>query len=332
MVRLSESAPKRAADIYNSTVAAFAISAAWEIGALDALRETGVLDVAAFAATHDLDDRAAAAMFNALASAGVVVKDGPRVVAGAGIEEIYRHKAFFHWLTVGSVNLFADMSGVLRNKNRVGRFYSRNAPAVSYACRDINRLSFEPAFFGALDALGFEPKAVADLGTGSGERLLQLLTRYPAATGVGLDIAPAALEDAANHLRAAGAGDRIDLVEADATALDADPRFAEVELLTCFMMGHDFWPREACVASLRRLRAAFPNVRRFLLGDTARTRGIPESDMPVFTLAFEVAHDLMGVYLPTLTEWEGVFAESGWTLDKVHRVEIPTDSVIYELS
>ena len=113
--------------------------------------------------------------------------------------------------------------------------------------------------------------------------------------------------------------------------LDADPRFADVEVLTCFMMGHDFWPQEECVATLRRLRAAFPNARRFLLGDTARTRGIPDRDKPVFTLAFETAHDLMGVYLPTLSEWQDAFVESGWTCLKVRPVDIPVDSVVYEL-
>jgi phenylpyruvate C(3)-methyltransferase len=46
--------------------------------------------------------------------------------------------------------------------------------------------------------------------------------------------------------------------------------FAQVDLLTCFMMGHDFRPRDNCVATLQRLRKAFPKARRFLLGDTTR--------------------------------------------------------------
>ncbi|GAA0820741.1 hypothetical protein ACFQVD_33450 [Streptosporangium amethystogenes subsp. fukuiense] len=114
--------------------------------------------------------------------------------------------------------------------------------------------------------------------------------------------------------------------------LAPDPRLEKVEVLTCFMMGHDFWPRERCVTSLRRLREAFPNVRRFLLGDTARTTNIPDRDKPVFTLAFETAHDLMGVYLPTLAEWEDVFEESGWKFLNARAVRVPADSVVYELA
>ncbi|MBK1787879.1 class I SAM-dependent methyltransferase [Prauserella cavernicola] len=325
-------ARERVANVYNSTVAAFAISSAWDVGALDALRERGVVDSAEFAADRGLDRRATQAMFAALAGVGVVTRAGTEIRPGPDFAEFYGSKAFYHWLTIGSVSLFADMANVLETKNRSGEFYQRDAPAIGRACRDINQLAFEPVFWEALDELDFDPKAVGDLGAGSGERLLQLLNRFPVSSGVGLDIAGSVLVDAERHLRDAGVGDRAELIVADATALEPDPRFAEVELLTCFMMGHDFWPRENCVASLSRLREVFPNVRKFLLGDTARTHGIADTRMPVFNLAFEVAHDLMGVYLPTLEEWEGVFAESGWKLDRARRVEVPSDSVIYELS
>jgi hypothetical protein len=97
------------------------------------------------------------------------------------------------------------------------------------------------------------------------------------------------------------------------------------------MMGHDFWPRDRCVASLRRLREVFPGVRRLLLGDTARTASLPDTGKPMFTLAFETAHDLMGVTLPTLDDWSGVFEEAGWRCRNAARVETPADSVVYAL-
>jgi SAM-dependent methyltransferase len=224
------------------------------------------------------------------------------------------------------------MPNILRNENRTGVFYRRNAAAIGYACRDINLHSFDPVFWAAMEGLDFTFGAVADLGCGTGGRLAQIAARYPGTRGVGIDIAPAALRDAQAYLDAAGFGERFSFVQGDARALRPDPRFAEVEVLTCFMMGHDFWPRDECVASLRRIREAFPNVKRFLLGDTARTVGIPDRDKPVFTLAFETAHDLMGVYLPTLEEWAGVFADSGWTCHAVHPVTVPADSVLYELA
>lgn len=325
--------PTYATRIFNSTVAGFAIAAAWEIGALDDLRDRGFVDVQEFCEKYDLHPAAVTSTFAALAAAGVVIRDSAGVILpGPEFAEVYRHKAFFHWLTVGCADLFSDMSNIMRNDFRTGAFYRRDAAAIGFACRDINQHSFDPVFWQAMESLDFDLTTVADLGCGSGGRLAQIAARYPGVRGVGIDIAADALRDAAEHVHAAGFGGRFSFIQADARAIEPDPRYASVEVLTCFMMGHDFWPREQCVRSLRRLRAAFPNVRRFLLGDTARTRGIPDDSKPIFTLAFETAHDLMGVYLPTLSEWESVFEEGGWTCVNVRRVEVPADSVIYELA
>jgi SAM-dependent methyltransferase len=322
----------RVADIFNSTVAGFAVAAAWETGALDELRERDTLAVGTFCADRDLHVPSVRSMFAALAAAGIVVRDGDIVSTGPEFAAVYRHKAFFHWLTVGCAELFANMSTIAHNEARVGSFYRRDAAAIGFACRDINLYSFDPVFWQAMAELDFDFTVVADLGCGSGGRLAQIADRYPGITGVGVDIAPAALREAREYVAATGFGDRFTFIEGDARAIEPDPRFVDVEVLTCFMMGHDFWPRERCVTSLRRLRDAFPNVRRFLLGDTARTVGFPDRDKPVFTLAFETAHDLMGVYLPTLAEWADVFAESGWKCMNVREVVHPADSVIYELA
>jgi hypothetical protein len=72
-------------------------------------------------------------------------------------------------------------------------------------------------------------------------------------------------------------------------------------------------------------------VRKFLLGDTARTSGIPDDELPIFTLGFEVAHAMMGVYLPTVEEWDGVFEEGGWRCTRKHHIDTPAATVIFEL-
>ncbi|WP_257232363.1 hypothetical protein [Streptomyces sp. Rer75] len=115
--------------------------------------------------------------------------------------------------------------------------------------------------------------------------------------------------------------------------LDLSPRqdFADVELLTCFRMGHDFWPRENCVATLRKLREAFPAAKRFLLGDATRTAYPSDTELPVFTLGFELGHDLMDTFLPRIDDWQSVFEEGGWTLLRTNRIEKAVGEVIFEL-
>ncbi|HET6711179.1 methyltransferase domain-containing protein [Amycolatopsis sp.] len=320
-----------ATDIFNSAVAATAIGAAWEVGGLDELHEREALDVAEFAARNELDATATTAMFRALAAVGIVRREGGRVTKGPGFAEAYEAKQFFYWLCQGSWELFGNMPFVLRHKNRSGAFYRRDAKAISHASREANRKYFDPLFWEVLESLDFAFASVTDLGSGSGERLIQIGRRYPAVRGLGLDVETASVEMAALAVEGSGMADRISFACADVRAIEPRPEFADVELLTCFMMGHDLWPKEDCVESLRRLRRAFPRARRFLLGDTVRTTGIADAELPIFTLGFEVGHALMDVYVPTRAEWHEVFEAGGWRCLTEHVNDRLAGTVVFEL-
>ncbi|MCJ1355259.1 MAG: hypothetical protein MMC33_005250 [Icmadophila ericetorum] len=331
---------KRAvAAIFNSAIAAAAIGAAWELGLLDELWDQKKVDVHKFATQHDLDSGSLQGLVAALAVVDVVKRDQDTVVAGRLLDEAYRTKSLFHWLTMGSGGLFSRMQYVLRNENRTGDFYRRDPAAIAYACREANRQFFDPAFWAAMDKLNYKFHSVVDLGSGSGERLMQILDRYPGTTGIGIDLAGPAVKVAAAESLERGFEDRLSFTEGDVCELGYRDEFAQVDLLTCFMMGHDFWPRDNCVATLQRLRKAFPMARRFLLGDTTRILldsarskyAVTEDNVPIFTLGFEFGHAMMGAYLPTMDEWEGVFAEGGWRLVKRHLIETHSLSVIFEL-
>ncbi|MFJ1589226.1 methyltransferase domain-containing protein [Kitasatospora albolonga] len=319
------------ARIFNSAVAASAVGAAWEIGALDELSDHGILDVNKFASEKQLDFTAALALFRALAAVGIVERDDAKVVPAALFAETYRTRSFFHWLSRGSADLFRRMPEVLATENRAGDFHRRDSAAIAYACREISTFCYDPWFREAVDGLDFEVTAVADLGCGSGTRVLELLRRFPGARGLGIDIARPALAAAAEAATEEELADRVLFVEADVLAMEPRAEFQEVELLTSFMMGHDFWPRQNCVTTLRRLRGLFPATRRFLLGDATRTVGLPDGELPVFTLGFEVAHDLMGTFIPTVADWESVFEEGGWRLRRKHAIDLAVGEVIFEL-
>ncbi|KAL8789432.1 MAG: hypothetical protein Q9213_001189 [Squamulea squamosa] len=340
MVSATTDTEQAVATIFNSAIAAAAIGASWELGFLDELRDKKEVDAVEFAARKNLDRSSMQGVVTALAIVDVVKRVQDKVVAGRLLEEAYRTKSLFHWLTLGSGELFARMQYVLRNENRTGAFYRRDPVAIAYACRDINCQHFDPAFWTAMDRLGFEFHQVVDLGSGSGERLMQLLERYPGATGIGIDLAGPATDVAAVEARRRGFGDRLKFVEGDVHEISCrDDEYAHVDLLTCFMMGHDFWPRDNCVNTLQRLRKAFPSVRRFLLGDATRIllddpqskHAVTESNVPVFTLGFELGHAMMGVHLPTIEDWEGVFAEGGWYCVHSHLIKSLSLSVVFEL-
>lgn len=320
-----------AAYIYNSAIASWAISAAWEVGALDELNVSKKLDSDEFADRNGLNRAATLGMFRALASVNIVRRHDTTVMVADLFDDVYENRSFFHWLSVGSGELFRGMPKTLAEQNRTGAFFRRDPAAIAYACREISALTYDPWFWAAVDRMKGHFTTVADLGCGSGGRIMQILQRYPGTRGVGVDIAAPSIEVAKAEAAEIGLAERTEFVVGDVLKLQPRPEFAEVELLTSFMMGHDFWPRENCVATLRMLRSSFPNVKRFLLGDATRSVGVADTDLRVFTLGFEFGHDLMGTPIPTLADWEGVFAEGGWKLLRTNRIDIAAGEVIFEL-
>lgn len=280
-------------------------------------------------------------LVTALAVGDVVKHDRDTITAGRLLEEAFQTKSLFHWLTLGSGGLFSRMQYVLRNENRteIETSYHRDPAAIAYACRDMNRQYFHPIFWTAMDELAFRFHSVIDLGSGSGERLMQILDRYPEVTGMGIDLAGPAIEYATLEALKRGFKNRLSFIEGDVREMSYRDEFAYVDLLTCFMMGHDFWPRDNCVATLQRLKKAFSKARRFFLGDTIRILlnsprfkyAVTEDNVPIFILGFEFGHAMMGVYLPTMEEWEGVFIEGGWRCVRRHLIETQSLSVIFEL-
>jgi phenylpyruvate C(3)-methyltransferase len=340
MVSYANDEKRAVANIFNSVLAGPAIGAAWELGVLDELRDKKRLDPKEYALKHDLHLPSLQGLTSALATVHVLERDQHEIVAGNLFEEAYRTKSLFHWIALGQGDLFSRMQYTLRNQNRKGDYYTRDPAAISYACRDINEQYLDPTFWTAMDGLDFTFSKVVDLGCGSGGRLMQILDRYREVKGLGIDIAvpstKVARDEAADH----GLANRLTFTIGDVLKLTYRDEFADVDLLTCFMMGHDFWPRESCIETLRRLRESFPKVRRFLLGDTTRLLlnggdpkyGITEADVPVFTLGFEFAHAMMGAYIPSMHEWDDAFAETGWRCVKRHLTDTRAPLwVIYEL-
>lgn len=328
------------AKIFNSAVASWGIGAAWELGLLDEVRDRKKLHPRNFASQHDLDISSTEGLVSTLVVSNILQRSvgSDMVVAGKLFDEAYRAKSQFHWLSLGSGTLFSRMQYILRNENREGNFYSRDSAAIAYACRDIDGEHFGPAFEAAMSRINFKVDCVADLGCGSGERLLQVIDRHPGSTAIGIDLAGATVKFATSEIAKRGYSDRLSFIEGDACALEPRDEFDEVDLLTCFMMGHDFWPRQNCVSTLQKLRKVFPKVRRFILGDSTRIllgikdseRAVTEANVPLFTLGFELGHAMMNTYLPTIQEWDGVFAEGGWRCIKKH-VMPNKFSVVFEL-
>jgi tRNA (cmo5U34)-methyltransferase len=92
----------------------------------------------------------------------------------------------------------------------------------------------------ALDALVPEGGRLLDLGVGSGRALNAFLRRRPDVTAVAVDLAPNMLATAQHLFRADGVDKRVELVEADITALPD-------------RLAHSKWDAVSCVWTLHQL-------------------------------------------------------------------------------
>lgn len=319
------------ADTFNSTVAALALSTAWDIGLLDELHTNQHVDVAQFAARNNMHRPTLNYLLVAMSSRRIVELDTERDVAvpGPGFADAFLNRGFFYWLTRGCGDLLTSLPSFVEDRNGRTKSIHRDARAISVACRAIARSFFDGPLLELLD--GLDTGTIADLGCGSGDRIVMLAKLMPDVRAIGIDIADDALTVAKTAISEAGMEHRVRLVEDNVLTMTPDPAYADVELVTCFLMGHDFWPREQCVRTLRRLREVFPRVRHLLLGDTCRSTGLSGTELPMFTLGFETVHAVMDQYLPTLAEWDSVLDEGGWHRVESRFIDLPAFSFIHRL-
>jgi SAM-dependent methyltransferase len=320
------------ADTFNGAIAAAAISAAWDLGLLDELARDDAVDIRGFAIRSDTHLGTVSNIVLALASREIVELDADRTVAtrGPGFDEAFRTKGFFYWLTRGCGELFTELTALTRNEDRAGRHMRRDSRAISVACRNIAQTFFDPPFRDLIENLSFN--TVADLGCGSADRIIMLAERRPAIRALGVDVAQGALAVAKEAVAEARLDHRVTLVEDDVLSMSARPEYADVDLVTCFLMGHDFWPRDNCIKTLQLIRDVFPNVENLILGDTCRSTELTGPQLPMFTLGFETVHAVMDQYLPTLDEWVAVIEESGWRCADRRLIDLPAFSFIFRLT
>ncbi|MFY1669586.1 class I SAM-dependent methyltransferase [Plantactinospora sp. WMMB334] len=319
------------ARLFNSAVASYAVVTAWEVGLLDEMRASGRLDIPRFAREHDLHEPSVRAVLQALEWAEVVrvTDDADEAKPGDAFAEVYATKGFFGWLLGGCGELLRTGGTVARGGSQGRARIRRDAGRIGTGTADFGRQFIDPVLHRMLEEIDYT--CVVDLGCGNGDRLVSAVLARPGSRGVGVDIAPDAIEAARRRVAEAGLLDRVALVEADARRLEPRPEFADVDLATCFLMGHDFWPREDCVAVLAGLRTVFPRLRDVALGDTYRSGEAPGPELPILTLGFEYVHALMGRYVPSLDEWRDVFPDSGWRCHAEHDVTLPPNTKIFHL-
>jgi len=315
------------ARIFNSAIGASAIAASFELGILEEIQASDPLDVEAFCDRREVSVWSVGSILNVLHRFDIVAlsPDRKSVSRGPGFEDTFDNKGYFLWLMRGYGNLLHNLASIVEEGNCTTEGIGRDGKYIAMAGRDYGARFVDEQFTRVMDEEPFQ--VAADLGCGSAERLLKLARARPDFRGVGVEINKGAVDLARRSIRQAGLEDRVKIVHFDVKNLTYQPEFDDVEVLFCFFMGHDLWPRPNCLKAFRSIRGAFPNLKRFLFSDTYRSDLPAPGDVPIFTLGFEFTHELMGQYIPSLAEWEGLFEEAGWVCKGRHDLSIAYSSI-----
>lgn len=313
--------------IFNSAIGASAIAASFELGLLEELHATGRLDIEAFSDAHDLSVWSVTSILRVLYRFDIVsVSDDNKFAHPATeFEDTYKDKGYFLWLIRGYGHLLHNLATIVEEGRCTTDGIGRDGKYIAMSGRDYGAHYVDPHFTEVMNA---EPFTVAaDLGCGSAERLMGLARARPDFRGVGVEVNKGAVDLARRSIRQAGLEDRVQVVHFDVKNLVYQPEFEDVEVLFCFFMGHDLWPRPNCLRAFQSIRASFPSLKRFLFSDTYRSELPVPGDTPIFTLGFEFTHDMMGQFIPSLSEWEELFAEAGWDCQGRYDLSIAYSSI-----
>lgn len=333
--------PPAAATIFNGYVLAHALFALWE---LDLLGRLGDPDGLA-SATVTAAGPGAAALLDPLVAAGLAARsDGGWHATPAGADVI-GEVGFFVWSVGGYGRVFRHGSGISSGRLSYGRDIRRDDAMVVTGSALAMRRHLAPQVQGIVAELrrGAGLRQVLDIGCGNARFLIELCRRYPEFSGVGVDISAAACALAEENVRAAGLAGRIRVLRADfrdaagsdsasgtaATPVSA-PASAAAEdpgtgLVTSFFMLHDLMAdAERTVRDLRTLRDRLPATARLLFADTVRREPGGDSELPIFSLGFHLAHALMGVRLWSTKDYDEVFAAAGLVVERRVETSIPS--------
>jgi hypothetical protein len=322
--------PSDVAHIFNSAIGAAAIASAFELGLLEKLAKDGSLQVRKYCRERDLHIGSVQSILHSLHCFEIAELTPDRSVAqpGPAFQEAYDTKGYFMWLVRGYGNMLQKLPSIISDGAPTEDGIGRDGHYIAVAGKDYGGLHVDPYFMEMLEEEPFQ--VAADFGCGSAERLIRLAESRPDLRGVGVDTNTDAVAVARRSIEKAALQDRLQVVASDVRGLAPNPVFADVEVIFCFFMGHDLWPRATCLRTLQEIKAAFPRAQRFLFCDTHRSDLPASVNFPIFTLAFEFTHAVMGQYIPSRSEWLELFEESGWTCAGQRDVDIPF-STIFDL-
>lgn len=313
------------ADLLNGFIGTYVLYSLIRTGVLDHLYDGpgaaggGAVPVARLAADTGTDPDVLVPLLRSADRAGLVAHDPARaeVAPTARGRHAHRVRGYFTATVGGFGDVFRSLDSLALGRDSFASGALQDGHLTALGCAQ-NWTFQKPLFDEATAGLAFTH--AADIGCGAATRLIHLVESRPGTTGIGVDVNAEACQLARQNVKRAGLDDRITIVQADMLDVVSDPaaypQVAEADLVTSYFILHHFVGGEIGGRPfLTAFREAFPAARHVVVADGfTEEPGERAPVTPLFTLAYELFHDVMGIDLQTHAAQRRHFADAGFTV------------------
>lgn len=284
------------------------------IGFFDELESRKSVDVNQFAQAKNFDGEVLKFLCEAMYSYGVLrragdgyalTEDGALLVGvGRGwFEAVYGYEGVFH-----------ELESLVRKTGRYGETITRRADFVAKGSGAIENWLYFPI---AIDHINrHHYKHVLDLGCGEGTFLRHLCRSDSRVTGYGIDLAPEAIADGQQKLRAEGLEQRVNLFVLDMNELEARPPvLGKIDIGIVFFVLHELlYSGPQCVIEfLKSYKRLFPGTP-LMVFEVDRPTSEEMRRRPGMAIPYYLQHDLSHQKPIRKDEWLPIFAAAGFTV------------------
>jgi SAM-dependent methyltransferase len=256
--------------IVNGFVTAHALNTLGNAPFLTDLQNDGQLDPNAIVEKYKLQRRHVIGLLRFLVTQdlfkeelGEVFRPTPKGLAALSGASL----GWIRMIVSGYGNLMADAGKLMSGEHVYGKTITRRPLDVSLGSTMVSRSILDEVPFRIAERNGC--KTIADLGCGTGAFLINWAQRNPAYAGVGVDIAPEAIDAANGYARAAGVAERVKFVCADGGDMSkVQPACRDVDMIYSFALEHELLARgdQFVIDHLDHLGELFPG-KRYLVGE-----------------------------------------------------------------
>lgn len=234
---------------------------------------------------------------------------------------VARDRGYLVWAAGGYGEPLHHLDAFILGRQRYGTDHPRDGKWVAGGAALLGRQDVVPHAMKLLEGISFQ--RALDLGCGNARFLLNVCNRFGCA-GAGIDLSPAACEEAVKAVRAAGLQDRVQVVEGDAFDVGRMPALADTQLVITFFLLHEMSSvsRAALVDFLSRLSSRLPAGAHLLAAEVVPPEGEGETGQR-FTPEFDYVHAMMRQSLMSAADWRQVLKEGGFEVEELRDVDMP---------